>query len=300
MGKNRLRGLRGVEVQGSSPAHPELAEYINIPSRNHLAFSSHDDDDDEHYTSPITPEEPDNSLSIGDEHLDTIPATESNEVIKSSVKDLIPIPSEYEGIPDNRCDVPFRDNSPPLDVSEDQFQEFSDSNNDCTSIDDDYFSIENIDYIELSPPDYELVSLEKVKDDNLHEKLMNINLLIAKIKSLNENPTPDHVLKSLSLFPIPVEDNDSLLEKSDTSFFYSDNSLPEFDNPTPSTDSVLKYPSSFPNSFLEETDTSDNSLHESEIFCFNMEEKRSGNPTSHFDLSLPDYEAFYCDSELDS
>nr|GFA95791.1 hypothetical protein [Tanacetum cinerariifolium] len=32
-----------------------------------------------------------------EEHLDTIPATESDEVIKSSVKNLVPIPSETEG-----------------------------------------------------------------------------------------------------------------------------------------------------------------------------------------------------------
>nr|GFB85143.1 hypothetical protein [Tanacetum cinerariifolium] len=40
----------------------------------------------------LSTEEPDNSLSMGDEHLDTILATESDEVIKSSVEDLIPIP----------------------------------------------------------------------------------------------------------------------------------------------------------------------------------------------------------------
>nr|GEV38647.1 transposon Ty3-I Gag-Pol polyprotein [Tanacetum cinerariifolium] len=181
--------------------HEELAEYINIPIWNCPAFSSHDnDDDDENYTIAITPEEPDNSLSMRDEHLDTIPATKSDEVIKSSVEDLIPIPSEYEGIPENMCDVLFLDNSSPLDVSEDQFEEFFDSNDDSTSIDDDYFSIDNIDYIELSPLDFEL------------------------IKYLNDNPTPDHVLK----YPIPVEDIDSFLEKSDTSLSYSDSSLTEF------------------------------------------------------------------------
>nr|GEZ99888.1 hypothetical protein [Tanacetum cinerariifolium] len=52
------------------------------------------------YTSAITPdesvpstEEPDNSLSLGDEHLDTISATESDEFIKSSIENLIPIPT---------------------------------------------------------------------------------------------------------------------------------------------------------------------------------------------------------------
>nr|GFC38394.1 hypothetical protein [Tanacetum cinerariifolium] len=39
-----------------------------------------------------------------DEHLNTILATKSDEVIKSSVEDLVPIPSESEG--ENGCDVP--------------------------------------------------------------------------------------------------------------------------------------------------------------------------------------------------
>nr|GEX33026.1 hypothetical protein [Tanacetum cinerariifolium] len=52
---------------------------------------------------------------MGDEHLSTIPETKSNEVIKSNVEDLVPIPSESEGIFDDTYDVPFCDNSPPLD-----------------------------------------------------------------------------------------------------------------------------------------------------------------------------------------
>nr|GEV65202.1 hypothetical protein [Tanacetum cinerariifolium] len=43
----------------------------------------------------------------------------------------------------------------------DQFEEFSDSNDDSTLIDDDYFSIDNIDYVEASPPDSDLVSLKE-------------------------------------------------------------------------------------------------------------------------------------------
>nr|GEY21927.1 hypothetical protein [Tanacetum cinerariifolium] len=54
--------------------------------------------------SAITPNEPTNSLSMGDEHLDIILATESDEFIKSSVKNLVPNPSESEG--ENGCDVP--------------------------------------------------------------------------------------------------------------------------------------------------------------------------------------------------
>nr|GFB38604.1 hypothetical protein [Tanacetum cinerariifolium] len=52
----------------------------------------------------ITPTEPVDSLSMGDEHLDTISATESDEFIKSSVENLVPNPSESEG--ENKCDVP--------------------------------------------------------------------------------------------------------------------------------------------------------------------------------------------------
>nr|GFD41471.1 hypothetical protein [Tanacetum cinerariifolium] len=95
---------------------------------------------------------------MGYEHLDTIPATELDEFIKSGVENLIPIPSESEGIPEHVCDVPFHDNSPPLDVSKDQIEDFSDSNKEFSSIDDDSFFIDDIDYVEASPPDSELVS----------------------------------------------------------------------------------------------------------------------------------------------
>nr|GFB68889.1 hypothetical protein [Tanacetum cinerariifolium] len=50
------------------------------------------DDDDDDYTIAITPKEPDNSLSMRDEHLDTILATESDEFINSSVENLVPNP----------------------------------------------------------------------------------------------------------------------------------------------------------------------------------------------------------------
>ncbi|GKD87941.1 hypothetical protein Tco_1359095, partial [Tanacetum coccineum] len=177
-------------------------------------------------------------------------------------EDLVPIPSEFEGISDDICDVPFRDNSPPLDVLNDHFKIFSDFNDECTSSDDDSF--ENIDYIEASPPDSELVSLEEVKDDILREKLLNIYLLIAKIESLNDNPTPDCVLKSPSTFPIPIEDSDSFFKKSDTSLSYSDNSLPEF-----------------------------------KTFSDHTEKTSSGSTTTHADNSLPEYDSFLFEIEPD-
>nr|GEZ97922.1 hypothetical protein [Tanacetum cinerariifolium] len=78
----------------------------------------YDDDDDEERSNSlkdniisglppcvaITPNKLVDSLSMWDEHLNTIPATESDEFIKSCVKNLVPNPSEFDG--ENECDVP--------------------------------------------------------------------------------------------------------------------------------------------------------------------------------------------------
>nr|GEV70568.1 hypothetical protein [Tanacetum cinerariifolium] len=120
-------------------------------------------DDGDDYNSAITPvlsiEETDNSLSMGNEHLDTILATESNEVIKSSVEDLVPIPSESEGIPNTMCDVHLVNNPTPLEAK-DYFEIVINSNDDISSSDDDSLYNENIEYVEASPHDSEVVSLE--------------------------------------------------------------------------------------------------------------------------------------------
>ncbi|GKG07202.1 hypothetical protein Tco_0330171 [Tanacetum coccineum] len=119
-------------------------------------------DDDEDYTIAIVPvlptKEPVNSLSMGDEHLDTISATELDEVIKSSVEDLVPIPSESEGIPDSVCDVPLCNNPTSLEAFKEHPEIIIDSNDDSTSSDDDSPYGENIDYVDASPLDAEIVS----------------------------------------------------------------------------------------------------------------------------------------------
>ncbi|GKD31546.1 hypothetical protein Tco_1242324, partial [Tanacetum coccineum] len=74
------------------------------------------------------------------------------------------------------------------------------------------------------------------------------------------NPSPDRVFKSPSSVPISVTDSDSFFEKYDTSFSYSDNSLPEF-----------------------------------ETFSDHTEETRSGSTTTHADNSLPEFESFHFD-----
>ncbi|GJY44740.1 hypothetical protein Tco_0432953 [Tanacetum coccineum] len=113
----------------------ELAEYINLPSWNCPAY--YYEDDDEEYTIAITPnlptEEPDNSLSMGDENLSTIPLTKSD-------KNLVPIPSESEDFSDikSECDVAvcddFTTSSNPL----------FDSGDDFSSSDDESFSDEDV------------------------------------------------------------------------------------------------------------------------------------------------------------
>ncbi|GJX66463.1 hypothetical protein Tco_0300806 [Tanacetum coccineum] len=231
-----------------------------------------DDEDDTIAITPILPiKEPDNSLSMGDEHLDTVPPMESDKVIKSSVEDLVPILSESKGIY-KMCDVPLCENTTPLNALNEHSEIVVNSNDDNSSSDDDSSYGENIDYVDASPPDVEIVSLEVVeivdpeveridddilltiKDDTLREKLLNVNLLIAKIDALR-------------------------------------------DNPTPSSDVVIKSTSTFSNLFLEETNTFDNSIPESETFRFNLEEISSGSSTTRSDLSLPDYKAFYVDND---
>nr|GEY18520.1 hypothetical protein [Tanacetum cinerariifolium] len=211
---------------------------------------------------------------MGDEHLDTIPATESDEVIKSSVEDLVPIPSEFEGIPDTMCDVHLV-NNPTFLEAKDHFEIVTKSNDDISSSDDDSLYNENIDdddslykenieYVKASPHDSELVSLdaaeivileiEEIGDDNLREKLLNVHLLIANIEALKDNPT---------------QSSELLTKSSSTSH----------------------------KSFLEETNTFHNSLPEFENFYFDLKEISSGSTTTHSDISLPDYEAFSFDDD---
>nr|GEX39267.1 hypothetical protein [Tanacetum cinerariifolium] len=205
-------------------------------------FVCYDDNDDEERSdslddniisglppfSAITPdepvlstEEPDNSLSIGDEHLDTIPVTESDEFIKSSVENLIPILSESEGIPEHKCDVPFHDNSPPRDVSNDQFEDFSESNEEFSSIDDDSFSFDKINYVEVSPPESELVSSEvlfdaKYESDSSDDQSCSDEDVLEKIVSKPLSEEEIIPMKSLRTHDssLPISSKiDSLLEE---------------------------------------------------------------------------------------
>ncbi|GJW45750.1 hypothetical protein Tco_0077396 [Tanacetum coccineum] len=202
-------------------------------------------------------EEPEDSLIMGDEHLDTIPEKESDELIKSSVENLVPIPSESEVTSDNEseCDVPVDDESSPT------FTTFSnplfDSNDDFTSSDDESLSDEDVpkeNFKIYSNPLFDDEEIISTKIDphsfnaesNLIESLLNRDILIdssPKFDYLLEefsgelahiDPIPPGIKKAnfdlrkksyLSPYPILVADSDSLMEEIDL-FLASDDSMP--------------------------------------------------------------------------
>ncbi|GKE21547.1 hypothetical protein Tco_1433059 [Tanacetum coccineum] len=102
-------------LNGIQPKQEKQAEQEEPATQSFLLNWNFPMADDDEYTTiyrkpkAITPdlpaEEPDNSLSMGDEHLNPIPETE-----KSNVKNLVPIPSESKGISDDIYDVPSCDN----------------------------------------------------------------------------------------------------------------------------------------------------------------------------------------------
>ncbi|GKC78271.1 hypothetical protein Tco_1129045 [Tanacetum coccineum] len=168
--------------------------------------------------------------------------------------------------------MPLCNNHTPLEAFKEHSGIVFDFNDDSTSSDDDSPYGEDIDYVDASPPDSELVSLEVVenvipkvggidtdilltiKDDILREKLLNVNLLIANIEALKDNP---------------ISSSEFVTKSSSTSL----------------------------NFFLEETNTFDNSLPESETFCFDLEENSNGSTTTRSDYSLSDYVAFYLNDD---
>nr|GFB62629.1 hypothetical protein [Tanacetum cinerariifolium] len=82
---------------------------------------------------PITPTEPIDSLSMGDEHLNIILAIESDEFIKSRVENLVPNPSESEG--ESGCDVPAGFTTFSNVLFDDDYD--SDSSDDQSTFDED-------------------------------------------------------------------------------------------------------------------------------------------------------------------
>ncbi|GJT79818.1 hypothetical protein Tco_1054160 [Tanacetum coccineum] len=215
----------------------------------------YDDDDDEESSIPlkdiiselppyvaIIPDSPKmNSLIMEDEHLDTILETESDELIKSSVEDLVQIPSEsedsFEEITSTKVDqiddeVLENTNSIPPGIEYLCFNAESDllesllhrdtSINDSQKIDSllDEFAGE-LTLPHSIPPGIDDVNLDPEGDILFLESLLYDNSSPRPPEEFNsENPT-----ESFSPSPIPVEDSDSLMEEIDI-FLDGDDSIP--------------------------------------------------------------------------
>nr|GFD44961.1 hypothetical protein [Tanacetum cinerariifolium] len=122
-----------------------------------------------------------------DEHLSTIPETESDEVIESSVKNLVQIPSEYEVTFDDKseCDVPVKDESSPV------FTTFSnplfDCNDDFTSSDDESLSNEDVPMEDFKVYSNPLFDDEEINSDKIDPHRFNAESDL--IESLSNHDT---------------------------------------------------------------------------------------------------------------
>ncbi|GJV77685.1 hypothetical protein Tco_1509269 [Tanacetum coccineum] len=111
--------------------------------------------------------EPEDSLIMGDDNLSTIPEKESDEFIKSSVEDLVPIPSESEDTSDSdkECDLPFCDNSRDINPWRVCFL------NDTThNLPPEVFLDHDPRSLKDEPDNDELKNMVKVFDPGIHEK----------------------------------------------------------------------------------------------------------------------------------
>ncbi|GJY34854.1 hypothetical protein Tco_0419323 [Tanacetum coccineum] len=204
----------------------QVANLSTYPSRHFNSFC-YDDDDDEEYTIAITPEKPVNSLIMEDEHLDTILEIESDELIKFSVENLVPTPSESEDLSDIESEFN------PL------IMKTSDSARSVRFDAESYLleSLVNHDTLMASPPKIDFLLDEFVGEltrlQSIPPGIDNINLDpegdILFLESLlydNSSPRPpkafqdnsNTIIESLPTFPIPVKDSDSLREEIDIFF----------------------------------------------------------------------------------
>nr|GEV50182.1 hypothetical protein [Tanacetum cinerariifolium] len=260
----------------------------------------------------------------------------SDEVIKSSVEDLVPIPSKPEGIPDTMCDVHLVNYPTPLEAK-DHFKIFMNSNDDISSHDEDSLYNENIEYVEASPYDYEVVSLEEAEIvilkspksfleeiNTFHNSLPEFENFYFDLEEISSGSTTTHSDISLPDYEAFSFNNEHIKEISSGSpTTHSDISFSELirlplifrmisvllsigvtllmrSSPMNSLTSYLHRSmivSTFGICPIWETNTFHNSLPKFENFYFDLGEISSGSTTTHSDISLLDYEAFYFDDD---
>nr|GEU34364.1 hypothetical protein [Tanacetum cinerariifolium] len=196
------------------------ARYWKIPA-------CYDDDDD--YAFAITPNEPVNSLSMGDEHLDTVPATKSDEFIKSSVENLVSIPSESKDLLKEIYSNPlFEEEIIPMKIYQHHYNAESDIIESLRTHDSSIIISSKIDSL-LDEFAGELTLLKSIPP-GIDETICYLEEETHFIKRLlydNSSPRPpkefvsansDTEIESFSPSPILVEDSDSLIEEIDLSF----------------------------------------------------------------------------------
>nr|GEY32041.1 hypothetical protein [Tanacetum cinerariifolium] len=274
---------------------------------------SYDEDDDDDYDSAITPNEPTDSLSMGDEHLNMILATESDAFIKSSVENLVPNPSESEG--ENGCDVPACFTTFSNILFEADYE--SDSS-DYQSCSDEDFSKE----IFSNPLFGEEINSMRIDQHhfnaefNLIESLLNRDSSIisssSKINSLLDELAGELTL--LKLIPSGIDETDCYHEENIRLIerLLYDNSSPrppeEFVFENSNADIESFFPSPIPNedsdSFMEDIDLSFNP---DGLVSPGIEEDDDDSERDmliheelldNYSISLPVIESFYFDISL--
>nr|GFB05698.1 hypothetical protein [Tanacetum cinerariifolium] len=190
-----------------------------------------DDDDEEGFNSlqdniiselpscsAITPTKPVDSLIMEDEHLDTIPATKSDEFIKSCVENLVPNPSDSEG--ENECDVPagFTTFSNVLfnaDYDSDSSYDQSLSDEDIDSLFDEF--VDELTLLKSFPPEIDETDCHPEKEIRFAKRLLYDNSPPHPPEEIiSDNSNAD--IESFSPSPIPNEDSDSHMEEIDLPF----------------------------------------------------------------------------------
>nr|GEY40836.1 hypothetical protein [Tanacetum cinerariifolium] len=157
------------------PYQAAKARYWKIPI-------CHDDDED--YTIAITPKEPDNSLSMEDEHLDTISTTKSDEFIKSSVENLVPNPNSL-----------IISSSSKIDYLLDEFA-------------GELILLKSI------SPGIDKADCDPKEEVHLVERLLYDNSSPRPPEEFNSEYS-DAIIESFSPSPIPVEDSDPFMKEID-------------------------------------------------------------------------------------
>nr|GEX51166.1 reverse transcriptase domain-containing protein [Tanacetum cinerariifolium] len=153
----------------------------------------------------LSTKEPEYSSSIGYEHPNTTSKTESDEIIKSGVEELVPILSENEVTSKDKkeCDVLVCKDSSAFDVCDNHSDMFFNSkNSDDFSSDDDDF--EDVEYVEASLYNPEIVSVKEensVEEENVvqHEEEEEEGIYKSLLIPKTRRKQLSHALMELSL-----------------------------------------------------------------------------------------------------